>query len=197
LAAASGTKDIAARYATAFFALAQEKNAVPAVEKDIKILQQMGGSADMRRFLRNPTLTRAEQAKGLLALAAHFGVSDLTAKLLGVMAQRRRLPAFDSIVAEIDALIASSKGETTAHVTSAQALDPAQLEQLATALKKTVGVNHVRIDLSIDPEILGGLVVRLGSKQIDSSVRSKLDRLTRALKNPQNSTDKNKMKEVA
>ena len=197
MAAASGTQDIARRYATAFFALVQEQKSFDSVQKDMQVLQQVLEQGGLKNFLSNATLTRDEQGQGMAAVAAKLGLSDITRKLLGVLAQRRRLSVLSAVVGEIDLLLSAQKGEVTAHVTAAQALDQSQIDQLAASIKKTAGVQNVRVKLDINPEIIGGLIIRIGSQQMDSSVRSKLDRMARALKNPQNSSDKNTMKEVA
>jgi len=198
LAAASGTKDIARRYAKAFFALANEGNVLAAVENDMTALSDLNNlGGDFGRFVQDTTLTRALQGKALQAIAVHLKLSPVTQKLLGVLAARRRLEALDAIVSEINVLIALQKGEVTADVTTAQALDQSQMDQLSALLKKSLGANSVRIKISVDPELIGGLVLNVGSRRVDASVRAKLDRLARALKQPQNSIDKNKMREVA
>lgn len=197
LSGSSGNYDIARRYATAFFELATQQGGIDAITEDMKKLAMLGKDAgDFADFLNNAALGRAEQTKAILAIAKHLKLSSVTEKLLGTLAEKRRLPVFNAVVAQVQKLIAEQKGEITATVTAAQALDQSQIAEIEANLKKITGKN-VRVDLEIDADIVGGLVIRVGSKLIDSSVRTKLDRLHRALKNSTNTADKNKMKEVA
>lgn len=191
----SGNYDIARRYATAFFELAQG-NLAQITEDMQKLQKTVATSDDFAVFLENMSLKRAEQAKAILAIAKHLQLSPVTEKLLGTLAEKRRLPVLPAVVAEVQKLIADKNGEISATVVAAQALDQSQLNEIAAGLKKATG-KDVRISLEIDAEIMGGLVIRVGSKLIDSSVRTKLERLHRALKNSTNTSDKNKMKEVA
>lgn len=191
----SGNYDIARRYATAFFELAQGNLAQ--ITEDMQKLQKVvATSDDFATFLDNTSLKRTEQSKAILAIAKHLQLSPVTENLLGTLAEKRRLPVLAAVIAEVQKLIAEKNGEITATVVAAQALDQSQLNEIAAGLKKATGKN-VRINLEIDTEIMGGLVIRVGSKLIDSSVRTKLERLHRALKNSTNTSDKNKMKEVA
>jgi F-type H+-transporting ATPase subunit delta len=197
LAGRNGQQDIARRYAFAFFSLAQEKSQLAQVSADMQSLEKLTSlGGDFDAFLDNASLKRADQTRGLIAISQHLKLSALTEKLLGTLAEKRRLPALAAVVAEVQNLIAAQKGEVTATVTAAQALDQAQITDIAASLKKALG-KEVRVNLQIDAEIMGGLVIRVGSKLIDSSVRTKLDRLHRALKNSNSSSDKTKMKEVA
>jgi F-type H+-transporting ATPase subunit delta len=197
LSATSGHYDIARRYATAFYALATEQSQTEQITQDMQALQSaITTGDDFAAFLDDPSVARAAQTKAVLAVAKHLKVSALTEKLLGTLAEKRRLPALAAVVAEVQRQIAEQKGEITATVTAAQALDQSQLNDIATHLKKMTG-KDVRVALEIDAEIVGGLVIRVGSKLIDSSVRTKLERLHRALKTTNSSSDKTKMKEVA
>ncbi len=153
-------------------------------------------SADLQKFLNNPTLRRADQEKALAALAEKAKFSPLTKKFLGTLAQKRRLPMLAGIIDALLAEIARSKDEMTAEVTAAHALTDKQVENIAAALKKACG-QTVTVALKTDKSIMGGLIVRVGSKLIDNSVRAKLERLHRALKNTGSSPDKNKKREVA
>lgn len=197
MAGKTGNQAIARRYATAFFELASEQSQIDVIAGDlttIEVLLASGG--DMDRFIHNTTLRRADQVKALSALAAHFKLSPLSEKLLGVVAQNRRLPDLAGIVAATQELIAEHRGEVTAEVTAAQALDQSQIEAIASNLKKVLGKN-VQVNLHVDAAIMGGLIVKVGSRLIDSSVKTKLERLHRALKSNNESSDKAKMKEVA
>lgn len=197
MASQAGNQDIARRYATAFFALAQEGHAIDQVAKDLETVSAMiDAGGDFTAFINNPTLRRAEQAQALVAIGKQLKLSDLTQKLLGTLAEKRRLSALGAVVAAVQDLISNHRGEISAHVTAAQALDQAQIAEIAANLSKALG-RKVQVKLDIDPAIMGGLVVRVGSRIIDSSVRTKLDRLHRALKKTDELSDKAKMKEVA
>lgn len=161
-----------------------------------KLAQLAAEGGDFAAFLDNASLKRDAQVKAILEIAKHLKLSPVTEKLLGTLAEKRRLPAFAAVVAEVQKLIAEQKGEITATVTAAQALDQAQIEEISANLKKITGKN-VRIQLEVDAAIMGGLVIRVGSKLIDSSVRTKLERMHRALKKSTNTSDKTTMKEVA
>jgi F-type H+-transporting ATPase subunit delta len=197
LASQAGNQDIARRYATAFFELASEKSAIDQVAKDLEAVSAMiGAGGDFNSFISNPTLRRGEQADALVAIAKQLKLSDLTQKLLGTLADNRRLPALKDVVEAVQRQIADHRGEISAHVTAAQALDQEQIGEIAANLTKALG-RKVQVQLDVDPAIMGGLVVRVGSRLIDSSVRTKLERLHRALKKTDELSDKAKMKEVA
>ena len=197
MAGKTGNQAIARRYATAFFELASEQSQIDVIAGDLTTIEALLASGgDMDRFIHNTTLRRADQVKALSALAAQFKLSKLSEKLLGVVAQNRRLPDLGAIVASAQELIAEHRGEVTAEVTAAQALDQSQIEAIASNLKKVLGKN-VQVNLHVDAAIMGGLIVKVGSRLIDSSVKTKLERLHRALKSNNQSSDKAKMKEVA
>lgn len=197
MASATGNQDISRRYARACFALAREANQLDQVAADLTELQNMlGASGDLQKFISNATLHRDEQAKVMAALGAKAQWSPLTQKLLGTLAQKRRLAALPGIIAALLAEVAESKNEITAHVTAAQALDAKQVDGIAAALKKVTG-KTVKVNVTEDAEIMGGLIIKLGSQLIDSSVRSKLERLHRALKSSNTSHGKKKIREVA
>lgn len=197
MASKSGNQDIARRYAAAFFELALEQSQVSVVENDMAVLESLLASGgDFTKFTEDATLKRADQARALVAISQHLKLSGLTEKLLGTLALRRRLPAMSAVVAAVQSLIADHKGEVTAHVTAAQALDQAQIGDIAAHLKKVLG-KTVIVKLDIDPAIMGGIVIKVGSKLMDASVRTKLERLHRALKNSNELSSQNKMKEVA
>ena len=197
MAGKTGNQAIARRYATAFFELASEQSQIDVIAGDLSTIESLLASGgDIDRFLNNTTLRRDDQVKALSALAAHLKLSKLSEKLLGVVAQNRRLPDLGAIVAAAQELIAEQRGEVTAEVTAAQALDQAQIDAIAANLKKVLG-KSVQVNLHVDPAIMGGLIVKVGSRLIDSSVKTKLERLHRALKSNNESSDKAKMKEVA
>jgi F-type H+-transporting ATPase subunit delta len=173
---------LAARYAVALYDLADEHGALDAVAADLKSLQNMmNDSDDFRRFVKSPVLSRAEQAKAVKAIAEKAQLAPLTQKFLGLTAAHRRLFALSSIIAAFLALLATRRGEVTADVTSAIALNDTQMSAIAAALKQTVG-RTVALTSKIDPSILGGLIVRVGSRMVDSSIKSKLQRLQLVMK---------------
>jgi len=173
---------LAGRYATALFELAVESNALDAVANDLSRLRKLiDGSEDLSRLVRSPVFTRDELGKAMGAVLARLNVSQLTKNFIGLLAQKRRLFALPGIVAAFDTLVANRRGEVSATVVSAQALKPAQLASLTAALKETMK-REIRITETVDPSLLGGLVVKVGSRQIDSSLKSKLSRLERAMK---------------
>lgn len=197
MASRSGNRNTAKRYATAFFELAKEQTQIDVVAADLEKLAVLGDAeGDIHSFMHNPTLRRDAQATALQAVAEHMKLSKLTAQFLGTLALKRRLDTLPLVIEEVQALIAAHKGEVTAAVTAAQALDQKQINDIAANLKKVLGV-EVRVTLTVDPDIMGGLIIHVGSKRIDSSVRTKLDRLHRALKNNNSQSDQKKMKEVA
>ncbi len=197
MASQGGNQDIARRYALALFEMAKEQGKIDQVSQDLVALRSIvAQSAEFRALMVNPTIKRDQQAKALAGLAAHIKSSDLMGQFLGTLAAKRRLPALDLIIAAAEEQIAQHRGEVTAHVVSAQKLDKSQIDSIAANLKKALGMT-VKVHATENADIIGGLVIRVGSQLIDSSVRTKLERLTRALKSQSTSTDKTKMKEVA
>lgn len=191
-----GHQDIARRYAQAFFELADEQGQIDRAATDFQALAGMlSDSADFNRFIADVTLPRAAQAKAASALAAKVGLCDLTRKLLGTLAMKRRLALLPVVVAEVRARLDARQGIVSADVTSAGPLDKAQADALTTALKTALGT-QVRLHVTENADIIGGLVVQVGSLQIDSSVRTKLQRLHRTIRNSY-SSETNETKEVA
>jgi F-type H+-transporting ATPase subunit delta len=178
----AGTKGLADRYASALYDLAYERNALDQVAADLRSIQAMlTESADFRRFVASPIMSRADQNKGIQALAESAGLSDLTRNFLGLIAQNRRLFALGGMATAYLARLAEARGEVTATVHSAKFLSDAQIASLSTALKQSVG-KDVTMNIFIDPAILGGLIVKIGSRMVDNSVRTKLQRLQLAMK---------------
>lgn len=197
MASRTGNQDTAKRYATAFFELAKESSQLETIGRDMQTLNallDLGG--DVLSFMHNPTLRREAQAEALKALAAHLKLSAATSQFLGTLALKRRLEILPLVVAAVQGMIAAHNGEITAEVTAAQALEQGQIDRIAANLKKALGAD-VKVKLRVDPEIMGGLIIRVGSRLIDSSVKTKLERLHRALKSSNNTSDQKKMKEVA
>ncbi|MGE5504745.1 MAG: F0F1 ATP synthase subunit delta [Actinomycetota bacterium] len=173
---------IAERYATALFELADAQGALDSVAGDLKTLKAMiRDSADLRRLLESPVISRAEQGQAIAALAKAAGFGDLTTKFLGLAAKNRRLFVMPGIIASYLGQLAARRGELAASVASAVELTPAQLDALTSTLKGAFGGN-VAVDVAVDPSLLGGLVVKVGSRMVDSSLKTKLQHLKLAMK---------------
>ncbi len=173
---------IAQRYATAVFELAKEEGAIAAVEKDLDALDAaLADSSDFAAMIGSPVYSRSEQARAISTIAGKMGLSAPVAGALGVMAEKRRLFVLPQLVAALRQAIAEDKGEVTADVTAAKAMTKAQQDKLAKALKASVG-KDVKINLAVDESLIGGLVVKVGSKMIDSSIRSRLNALQNSMK---------------
>ena len=176
------TASLQGRYASALFDLASEQGAVTAVESDLdKLGDAIAATPDLAGLIRNPQIGRDAAAKAMDAVAQVLGLSDLTKKFLGVLAGNRRLSALPQVVGAFAAIAAAQRGEVSAEVSSAHPLTDAQLKALTEKLKAREG-REVKLKAKVDPEILGGLVVRIGSKQIDSSIRTRLNTLANAMK---------------
>jgi ATP synthase, F1 delta subunit len=173
---------IAERYATALFELAESQGALDQVAGDLKTLKAMiGESADLRRLLDSPVLTRNETGKAVAALAEAAKFSGLTANFLGLLAKNRRLFSLPGIIGAYLGRLAAKRGELSAQVASAVPLTKAQLDALSSTLKTAFG-GAVTVDVTVDPSLLGGLVVRVGSRMVDSSLKTKLQHLKLAMK---------------
>lgn len=179
---ASISASIATRYASALFDLAKDDKNLEGLEKDAGILgETLETSADFRDLIANPVYSREEQENAVVAVAKKAGLSALTTNTLALMAQKRRLFALPQLVSSLKQMIAEEKGEVTAEVTSAKALTDAQQKKLAETLATKVG-KQVKLELNVDEALIGGLVVKLGSQMIDSSIRSKLSSLQNVMK---------------
>jgi F-type H+-transporting ATPase subunit delta len=173
---------IAARYATAVFDLAKEGKAIKALESDVAALEAaMGESADLRTLLTSPLYSREEQAAAVAAVAKKMKLSDTTSNVMALMASKRRLFVMPQLIATLQEKLAEERGEVTAEVTSAKKLTKAQAEKLASTLKAQVG-KSVTIKETVDESIIGGLIVKVGSKMIDTSIASKLNALQNTMK---------------
>lgn len=173
---------LAGRYATALYELADEGKALDAVAADLKTLKGLvAESADLRRLVTSPLIPRDQQAKAVLALVEKAGLSDLTRRFIGMVARNRRLASLTQIIDGFTSLLAAHRGEVTAEVTSAKALSSAQADAVGNALRSAVG-KKVAVQLNVDPKLLGGLKVKVGSRLIDASLASKLQRLQLAMK---------------
>jgi len=179
---ASLSASLQGRYAAALYDLAAENKAVAAVEKDLGALgQALAESADLAALIRNPQVGRDAAAKAMVGVAKLLKLSPLTVKFLGVLAQNRRLAVLPDVVRAFAAIAAAARGEVKAEVTSAHPLSDAQMKALAAKLKAREG-KDVTLSATVDPAILGGLVVKIGSTQIDSSIRTRLNTLANAMK---------------
>ncbi len=181
-AEASGRSSLAQRYASALFDLADEAKQLDAVANDLTTLRAaIDASSDLKRLIASPVLSRDSQSKAIMAVAQSLQISSLTANFVGVVAQKRRLAALPGMIAAFLAELSRRRGETTAEVVSATPLNEQQQARLADVLRGMVG-GKVTIDARVDQEILGGLVVKVGSRMFDSSIRTKLQRLQLAMK---------------
>ena len=173
---------MAGRYATALFELALEANAVEAVKADLDRFDALvAESADLNRLVRSPVFSAEEQVQALSVVLDRVGISGLAANFFKLVAANRRLFAVHDMIKAFRALIAQHKGEATAAVTVAEPLKDAHVDALRAALKSVTG-KDVDLDIKIDPAILGGLVVKLGSRMVDSSLRTKLNGIKHAMK---------------
>ncbi|MCB2127266.1 MAG: F0F1 ATP synthase subunit delta [Rhodobacteraceae bacterium] len=179
---ASISAGIAGRYATAVFELAKEAKGLSGLEADVAALAQaLKDSADLREVIASPVFSRDEQGRAMSALAVRMGLSSTVANTLALMAANRRLFVLPQLLAALGEMIAEEKGEVTAEVTAAAELTKAQAEKLAASLKKTVG-KTVKLNTTVDESLIGGLIVKVGSKMIDTSIRSKLASLQNVMK---------------
>ena len=176
------TAGLAGRYAVALFDLARESNAIDAVAKSLSDLRAgLAESADLSALIASPVVGRTDAANAVGAVAKAMKLDSLTAKFLGVLAENRRLADLSGMIDAYNAIVAAHRGEVTAKVTSAHPLSAEQLQALAANLKTRVG-RDVQIATTVDPAILGGLVVQLGSQLIDGSIRTRLNSFAQAMK---------------
>ena len=178
----SKATEVGARYAQALFDLANDVKQIAAVESDLRSMKAMiADSADLRTLLYSPAFDAEAKGKGLTAIADRAGFSALTKKFLGLLANQRRASALRDVIVAFDALVAAWRGIVAAEVTTAVPLSPAQTSGLAAALRQALGKDP-EIETRVDPAILGGIKVRVGSRLYDASLKSKLDSLKFALK---------------
>ena len=180
--AASISTGIASRYATAIFELTKEAGGLDTLGTDIGTLTDaLADSGELRALIASPVYSREEQGSAMGAVAEKMGLSDTMRNTLGLMASKRRLFVLPQLVRELARLIAEEKGEVTAEVTAAQALSSEQEAKLAETLKARLG-SDVKINMAVDESLIGGLVVKVGSRMIDTSIRSKLAALQNTMK---------------
>jgi F-type H+-transporting ATPase subunit delta len=173
---------VSGRYATALFELARDEKAVDAVKADLDRFETMlGDSVDLKRLVRSPVFSAEAQLKALTAVLERAGITGISANFLKLLTSNRRLFAVTDVIRAFRALVAKFKGEATAEVTVAEALSDKNLDSLKAALKSVTG-KDVALNVKIDRSIIGGLVVKLGSRMVDSSLRTKLNSIKHAMK---------------
>ncbi len=176
---------LAGRYASALFDLASEHGTVTAVESDLDkveaALSHDTGSAEFRQLINSPQISRDAAEKAVQGVSSILGISDLTRSFLGVLAQNRRLSELPAMIRAFRTIAAAQRGEVTAEVISAHALTDSQLAALKDKLTQREG-RTVKLTAKTDPDLLGGLVVTIGSTRIDGSIRTRLNSLAQAMK---------------
>ncbi|WP_336986948.1 F0F1 ATP synthase subunit delta [Altererythrobacter aquiaggeris] len=179
---------LSGRYAAALFELASEAGTVTAVESDLdKLHTALGESDELAALIHNPEVSRGAAEKAMWGVGALLGTSEITQNFLGVVSQNRRLADLPGMIRAFRTIAAAQRGEVTADVTSAHALSDAQLDQLRQKLTAREG-RTVKINASVDPELLGGLVVTIGSKRIDGSIKTRLNSLANIMKKADGAT---------
>jgi F-type H+-transporting ATPase subunit delta len=178
----TGVSGLAERYAAALFDLADERRALDEIASDLRQLRAMlQGSGDFLRLIRSPILSRGEQGNAMGMVAERAGLSPLVRDFLAVVARNRRLFAVPAMIEAFLAKLAARRGEVSAQVTAAQPLSEAQLAALNEQLRRSIG-SRVSVDVRVDPGLIGGMIVKVGSRMVDGSVKSKLQRLQLAMK---------------
>ena len=174
---------MAGRYATALFELALDNKAVDIVKKDLDQFDVLvADNADLTRLVRSPVFGVDEQLKALSAILDKVGITGLAANFLRVITTNRRLFAVRDMIRAYRALVARHKGEVTAQVTVAEKLSDSNLDALKNALKSVTRGKDIDLDVKIEPAIIGGLTVKVGSRMVDSSLRTKLNSIKFAMK---------------
>lgn len=176
---------VAGRYANALFELAREEAQLDAIDADLlalgAALDPDDGSADLHTLIASPLYSRDDQAKAMAAVTDAMGLSPLSRNVVGLMAEKRRLFALPQVIRVFAALLAAHRGEISAEVTAARPISDAQQAELAATLKASVG-QEVKLDVTVDESLIGGLIVKVGSRMIDTSIRSRLAGLQNAMK---------------
>jgi F-type H+-transporting ATPase subunit delta len=173
---------MAGRYATALFELARDTNALDQVQSDLNAFNALvASSPDLTRLVRSPLFSAQEQAKALDAVLDKASISGVAKNFLRVVTANRRLFAVDQIIRGFNARVAAHKGEVTAQVTVAEPLNDARMNEIRDALRQVTG-KDVKVDVNVDPSIIGGLKVKVGSRMVDASLRTKLNSIKFAMK---------------
>jgi F-type H+-transporting ATPase subunit delta len=174
---------VAGRYASALFDLAREQRQIPQVEADLVTFQTLlDANPELVRLVRSPVFSTREQSLALGAILTKAGMKGLSANFLNLLAKNRRLFAASDMIRSFRAIAARERGEVAADVTSAHALTAAQMTALSDALKASAGGKSINLHTTVDPSLLGGLIVKIGSRMVDSSLRTKLSTLKVAMK---------------
>jgi F-type H+-transporting ATPase subunit delta len=174
---------MAGRYATALFELALEDKAIDAVKSDLEQFDALiADNPDLARLVRSPVFSADEQLKALSAILAKAGIKGVAANFLRVITTNRRLFAVRDMIRGYRTLVARHRGEVTAQVTVAEQLNDKNLEALKNALKSVTGGKDIDLEVNVEPAIIGGLIVKIGSRMIDSSLRTKLNAIKFAMK---------------
>ena len=177
----SAAHQIASRYAGALIDTAQAANALDSVEKDMNDLSAMlSGSEDLHKLVSSPAYGEGQQSSALMAIASGASFHQLTKNFLSVLIANRRLMILSDMISAFRAEMSRRRGEVKAQVVTATALNDTQARELSDQLKKTLG-QQVRLDIKVDPSLLGGMVVTVGSHQVDDSIKTKLERLKQTL----------------
>jgi F-type H+-transporting ATPase subunit delta len=173
---------LSGRYATALFDLADRSSVLDEVAGDLRQIEAMTAeSDDLRRMIRSPVISRSEQSNAMQLLLKKAGTSALTKNFVGVVASNRRLFALADIIKDYLMVLAGRRGEKTAEVSSAKPLSDSQKVDITNALQNSVG-GKVSLNLTVNPELLGGIVVKIGSRMVDASIQTKLQRLKIAMR---------------
>lgn len=173
---------LSGRYATALFELARDAKTIDAVEASLgRVRAAIDRSPEFAQLIASPVVSRADAGKAMAAAAEEIDVDGTTRSFLGVLAENRRLSQLPAVIRAFRRLAAGHRGETTAEVTSAHPLTDDQVDGLKAQLRTRIGTD-VNVDLAVDPALLGGLVVKIGSQMIDSSIRTRLNTLAHAMK---------------
>lgn len=174
---------VAGRYASALFDLANEARNLPQVEQDVKQVQRLlDESEDLRRMVRSPVISSDDQGKAITSIADRSGLSPLCTNFLRLLAKNCRLFVLSDVLKSFRQIVARHRGEITAEVASAHPLNEAQLTALKEALRGTAAGKDVNVTTKVDPQLLGGLIIKMGSRMLDSSLRTKLDTLKTRMK---------------
>lgn len=174
---------MAGRYASALYELAREQNSVNKVSADLDGFSAMlASSADLQRLVKSPVFSGEQQQKALDAILAKAGVAGMTGNFLKLVASKRRLFAIEKMIADFRKFVDMDRGVTRAEVTVAEALGESHMKALREALQEVSGGKSVEVDVKVDPEIIGGIVVKLGSRMVDSSLKTKLNSIRTRMK---------------
>ncbi len=177
-----GLTGLAGRYATALFELAVEEEQIDKVAGDLATLQELlDESASLQRLVRSPVLSREDQMRAMAAILAHAGATGLTGRFVGLLAERRRLFVLAAVIDRFNQMLAAHRGEIRAQVISARTLSDKRLDDIRATLSEVLG-GDVVIDAQTDEDMIGGLVVRVGSRMVDASLRTKIQRMQLAMK---------------